>query len=905
MKKIKNVWELFKLDWQRIFDNKITLFLVIALMILPSLYAWFNIAALWDPYSNTGDIAIAVYSDDKTVEIMDTEVNVGDKIIENLKDNHTIGWRFVKSKGELDEGVKKGKYYAGIYLPSDFSSNLTSFIDGEIKKPKIEYSVNQKINAIAPKIADKGASTIQSTISNEFINVASETLLGVFNDVGFELDENIISINKIKSKILSADANMDEIDGYTKEIVELNKKMPEFKDKLNEANNFIEYLPEVDEMADKLVEVNKMMPEIEKTGKVVLDVQKKIPEIQEAGRQLKMIDDDFDDLIGIMDDTISEAKNAVGIIENAQQVIPDIRDITERVNDTIPSLRRDIDVIKDALPNVSAGVRTGLQVVDVISEETVRLTDSLLSYLDNDELVEEDRDTINRILQKISANLNTKEGMLDAISQTLEELQKITNSNRLSSKIKKLNRAEDLIASLKSNVDGLNNNLSSMSIDEIRNSVQDINQDAQNLSSFISGIDVDEIEHEVNNILSDVDDLLDSSQNISNKIVDDQVINRLDNLMGNTINIINKTVELMEKYQAEMPKVKNEIHSASTILNDNMDTIINAINKSATIYTDDIPEVKKKLKTATEFIEKDLPGVEKDLKSTLEMANDKFPQVEKAMSMADEMIKEDWPSVKSGIHKAADAIRRGEEEVDLSELITMLKKDAKEESDFISNPVDLVQNDIYPIPNYGSASAPFYTALCLWVGAVLLSSMATTEFHLTEEDKKKYSKRDQFLARMFSFLTIGFFQALIVSLGNLYLLKIYCVNPLYHVLFSLFVGFVFMMMVYILVALLGNLGKGAAVIILVLSISGGGGNFPIEMSGPFFRAINPFLPFTHAVNLIRESVGGVYYPRVFISIAILLFVAILFFIVGFVFYPPVKKFFKKLNTKLQEGHFLH
>jgi putative membrane protein len=176
MKGFKNVLELYRLDWTRIFKNKLTFVLMIALMFIPSLYAWFNIAALWDPYSNTGDIKIAVYSDDQTATVMDEEVNIGDTILENLKDNDSLGWQFVDSKEELDKGVRSGKYYAGIYLPKTFSENLLSFVKGDIKNPEIEYSVNQKINAIAPKISDKGAGTIKDTISDEFVATVSKTL---------------------------------------------------------------------------------------------------------------------------------------------------------------------------------------------------------------------------------------------------------------------------------------------------------------------------------------------------------------------------------------------------------------------------------------------------------------------------------------------------------------------------------------------------------------------------------------------------------------------------------------------------------------------------------------------------------------------------------------------------------
>ena len=106
---------------------------------------------------------------------------------------------------------------------------------------------------------------------------------------------------------------------------------------------------------------------------------------------------------------------------------------------------------------------------------------------------------------------------------------------------------------------------------------------------------------------------------------------------------------------------------------------------------------------------------------------------------------------------------------------------------------------------------------------------------------------------MFTFIVMGIGQALIVTLGNYFALGVDVRNPAYSVWFAVLIAITFMIMVYVLVALFGNVGKGIAIIILVLSISGGGGNYPIQVSGKFFQMINPFLPFTHAVNLLRNQ----------------------------------------------------
>ena len=293
MQSIKNTLRLYLLDWKRIFKNPIATLLIIAIMIIPSLYAWFNIKALWDPYGNTGELPIAVYSADKPAEFQGKEVAIGKQVIESLHKNKQLGWQFVDSKEQLEDGVRSGKYYAGIYLPKDFSEDLLSFTSGDIKKPKIEYTVNEKINAIAPKITDKGASSIQSQITNEFIKTASSTLLKVFNEIGYDIDTNLVSINKVKDMILSTDENLDTIDGYTKQVLELQSQLPDIKEKLNKANEFVDYIPKVDEMGEKVVALNDKMPELKDQAKIILDLQEKIPEIQNAGKQLAEIDGDF------------------------------------------------------------------------------------------------------------------------------------------------------------------------------------------------------------------------------------------------------------------------------------------------------------------------------------------------------------------------------------------------------------------------------------------------------------------------------------------------------------------------------------------------------------------------------------------------------------------------------------
>ncbi|EOB3524164.1 YhgE/Pip domain-containing protein [Enterococcus faecalis] len=890
MKHIKNTWELFILDWKRIFKNPVATFLIVALMIIPSLYAWFNIKALWDPYSNTGELPIAVYSDDQTATFQDKSVNIGDEVLKNLKKNKQLGWRFVDSKKELDKGVQSGKYFAGIYLPKDFSKDLLSFTSGDINKPKIEYSINEKINAIAPKITSKGASSIQSQISEEFIKTASSTLIKTFNDIGYDIDKNMVSIQKVKSMILDTDANIGTIDTYAKQVTDLHGKMPELKEKLAKANDAMKYLPEVDALGEKIVELNGKMPSIKEQASVILTLQEKIPEIQNAGRQIAMIDEDFASVEQTMSEGIQEAKQGLEIIQQVQTALPDIRKLGDQANDLGNVTLDGATQLEKALPGITQSVGTILKAIGTISAGV----NTALEDLKNHRLPVEEREAIK---QQLSESLGKQHENIQQLIQLFTQMQEATGSEALQDTINKLKTIDGIVVRLKTDVDNIDVN----AVTDER--LEEIQKEAQQIESFVSekNIDPDAIENTVSTILNKLTSTIQNAQGQLNKA---QQID-FEGLLSSTSQTVTNAISLLEKYQAEMPAIKQEIHDANTMLNGNMETIVNGINRGADLYKNDLPVIQEKVSKAAAFMQNDYPGIRKDLTNTLKTVNEKMPDVEAALDKANELIINDWPNIKTGLHKAANAIRKGEKEVDLGEILKLLKLDANKESDFFTQPVEVKEHAVYPIANNGSASTPFYTALCLWVGAVLFSSVATTDVYLEGKDKKRFSKREQFSARMFTFIVMGIGQALIVTLGNYFALGVDVRNPAYSVWFAVLIAITFMIMVYVLVALFGNVGKGIAIIILVLSISGGGGNYPIQVSGKFFQMINPFLPFTHAVNLLRESAGGIYWPNAWFAIWIMVGISVVFSIGGAILYPHLEHRSKKFAALAQKSHLFH
>lgn len=901
MKHIKNTGKLFILDWKRIFKNPIAIFLVVALMFIPSLYAWFNIKALWDPYANTSQLPIAVYSDDRTEKFQDKSINIGDEVLKNLKENKQLGWKFVDSKQELDKGVKSGKYYAGIYLPEDFSKNLLSFTTGHIQKPKIVYSINEKINAIAPKITSKGASSLQSQISEEFIKTASSTLLKTFNDIGYDIDKNMVSIQKIKNTILSTNDNLDTIDQYTQQVVDLHGKMPDLKAKLAKANEFIDYLPEVDALGQKVVQLDDSMPTVKNQLAIIMTLQEKIPEIQNAGKQIAMIDNDFASVEQTMNEGIQEAKQGLTIIQQVQTALPDIRKLGNQANELASTTLDGATQLQNALPSITSSVEVTLKALQNVADSTSSIVTTIRQAIADGQLTDEEKAKIDSLVKAYQASVPQQQEAIGNLIDFLQKAQESAGNNEFDATIKNLQDLSALLGDISTRLGKVNEFVQAGDISSIESYLDQIDALAKNISGLVGQINVPDITAKVQSVLTQLIATIKNAQGLLTKA---QAID-FESLLSSTSKTVSNAITLLEKYQKEMPAIKQEVHDANIMLNGNMNTIVNAINKGASLYQNDLPVVEQKLDKAADFVKNDYPGIRKDLTETLGTVNEKMPDLEKALNQANDLIVNDWPGIKTGIRKAADAIRKGEKEVDLGEIVKLLKLDATKESDFLTQPVEVQENAIYPIANNGSASTPFYTALCLWVGAVLFSSVAVTGFHLEGKDKLLYSKREQFSARMLTFIVMGLGQALIVTLGNYFGLGVDVRNPVYSVLFALLIAITFMIMVYVLVALFGNIGKGIAIIILVLSISGGGGNYPIQVSGKFFQAINPYLPFTHAVNLLRESAGGIYWPNAWLAIIILVAVSIVFLVAGLIFFPHLEKTSKKISEMTQRSHIFH
>ena len=218
---MKRAFEIFRRDVNRLSHNMVAMIVTIGVCLIPSLYAWFNIAANYDPYANTGNIKIAVANADKGTENeFIGELNAGKEIVQNLKENKDLGWKFT-NKEKAVEGVKSGKYYAAIVIPEDFSASLVSILSGDMKQPQFEYYLNEKKNAIAPKVTDTGDSTIQTQVNEEFIAAAAGSVSKILGQTAEQMGTQIDQAQEnLITKMQTVEKNLEE---YQAVLENLNK----------------------------------------------------------------------------------------------------------------------------------------------------------------------------------------------------------------------------------------------------------------------------------------------------------------------------------------------------------------------------------------------------------------------------------------------------------------------------------------------------------------------------------------------------------------------------------------------------------------------------------------------------------------------------------------------------------
>lgn len=155
---------------------------MIAIMLIPSIYTVLFLGSMWDPYGNTGSLPVAIVNQDEAVSYNGKTLNVGEQLCNNLKENDSLKFNFVDEKVALD-GLENGTYYMVMIIPSDFSNNATTLTQKNPKKMEMQYYTNPGTNYIASKFGESAVKTIKESLNKTVIKTYAQTVYANLNTI--------------------------------------------------------------------------------------------------------------------------------------------------------------------------------------------------------------------------------------------------------------------------------------------------------------------------------------------------------------------------------------------------------------------------------------------------------------------------------------------------------------------------------------------------------------------------------------------------------------------------------------------------------------------------------------------------------------------------------------------------
>ena len=430
---MKKIGQVFLYDISHIKKNVIAMIVVLGLCVVPSLYAWFNIAASWDPYSNTNGLKVAVANTDEGYEgeILPLQINIGDTVISSLRENDQLDWTFTGKKDAV-EGVKSGKYYAAIVIPKSFSQDMMSLFSEEMTHSDIIYYINEKENAIAPKVTDKGASAVQQQIDEIFVKTAAQVGLDLLDTISevTSSDGAQAAAQNLTENIRKIGSDLDSTAGTVKAFSNMTVSMQQMLDATADILN----------KAGQNTETNLSL--LNETGNSVDSLRSAVSGTTESVNQvLAQGSQCYDAISGQINNAFSSISTDAGATAGALnsvasevQVMIDrytgFRDSVQQLADSFPLAS---DLLQPIIGNLNESIAHQEAVRDKLNEAAAKITETASDagnyQAQLDQLVQQSSQQISGIRSDYENNVKTQiDTMFGTLGDTSSAVQSLFTS---------------------------------------------------------------------------------------------------------------------------------------------------------------------------------------------------------------------------------------------------------------------------------------------------------------------------------------------------------------------------------------------------------------------------------------------------------------------------------------------
>ncbi len=493
----------------------------------------------------------------------------------------------------------------------------------------------------------------------------------------------------------------------------------------------------------------------------------------------------------------------------------------------------------------------------------------------------------------LDKSLASSKASLDAIKRTMNSAKKIN---------------DDIGSMATDATSGIQN--SSASLKSALRDVSRILESSVNLAQSLNSIGdkgAQQAVISIGNIKDKIDQAAIRVNNISQVLNDINVVNS--NVLNNAVTRLNNEYRSLTDASSRLAGIIDQVNSTSSLTYSQVQDIVNIVADSNKGINDIISDFDDLVTRPLSRVNGNVSTITGDIRSMVDSTGQLYPSVNNFINTASTLNGRVGSSItilESSIDilrgQVSDSIKMIDEiqnNKDLKAFNNVIKSNILERADFIKNPVEIKEEKLYKMANYGSSMAPFYSVLAAWVGVIILSTILSTE------PSKQYRSIDRYLGRLSFFLILSLIQSIIISTGDLLLLGVTAKEPVLFILILMLCSIAFCILIFTLVSCFKTLGKGIAMFLLVIQIGGSGGTFPVQMTPTFFRTINSVIPFTYGINACREAIGGVYMQNLLEDIGALLLFAIIPLIFGIMFKEDINDLLEPLSEKFEKSFLMH
>ncbi|MCJ0595207.1 YhgE/Pip domain-containing protein [Enterococcus cecorum] len=868
---------MIKKEFQKIWANKLLFATVIVAMCLPILYASIFLKSIWDPYGRVNHLPVAVVNLDQPTTLEGNKVDVGDKLVKELKSNDDLDWHFVSAK-KAQEGLKDRKYYMIVKIPKNFSENAASVLDTDPEKMDLTYETNGGLNFLGEVISENAMTQLKAKVSESVTKSYADVIIKMVKTVGDGMEQAADGATKL------ADGSKQVADG----IATVQGKVPELSSGVKQLDDGGKQLADgVKQYTDGAGQAAKGSDQLaaglqQLNGKVPTLVGG-VNQLADGGKALNT---------GVNQYTAG--------VKQAYLGSGDLSDGLQKLQGNLPEIIAGVNKLADGSNKLAKQLQDGtrefgdeqakqLKLYVKGVEDYINTINAVLPTLNN--LPLDQLGQLKGQFATVQADLQSAGASLAAAGQTLQTSPAQVASNVVSQLPTDANGnvtvpAQQLAQLIGQQV-GANNQQIGAQVTAAGNSLQNVGATLTQVGQLMNNLpSVD---------TSKIGELSTATSQLAANT--DQATAGLNKLIDGTLEVKKKAVPGAQEIAGGIAAIQSNIpaltggakqltdgakslNSGLKTLNSKSTELVNGSNKlnnGLGLMQGQLPALASGANQLADG-SKQLNAGMKELTANSAKLNSGASQLSDGLNTLNGQI----PALADGVNKLADGstqVKDGNKELadklgEASDKLTDVKL-TNNTAKMIADPTKTKQEKYSDVPNYGHALAPYFMSVSLFVGCLVFNFVYPIR---KIADRKNSNATQWFMSK----LTIGFITSSMMALiiGTVMrMIGLEVAQPMNFYMTLLVTAWLFMFMIMFLAMSFDNPGRFIAVLLLVMQLGSSGGVFPMPLISKFYNVLNPFMPMTYSIYSLRQAIstglGDEFYRK---SMLILVILAIVFII---------------------------